>query len=197
MSDDPAVSLMMSYFPEQRHIEHTLKVLEEAERILAATSHPALPSEQSEEPGAKARAEIVRLSCVFHDIGIPNAIRIHGSAAGPYQEREGAVVAEKLLRRLDVQPDVRDRVTYIVGHHHTRSAIDGFDFKVVWDADMIVNLSEGNVAVEGSLEDFVRDNFETEAGAARALERPRTTGARRGPGGGGPGGGGPSGGGAP
>jgi hypothetical protein len=190
MTQDSAISLMQSYFSEQRHIDHTLKVLGEAERIMEQTLEAQPPADGSGTHGASKAtgpthtrseaaasgflSEVVRLSCIFHDIGIPNSIRTHGSAT--YQEQEGAIVADELLRRLGARADVRERLKYIVGHHHTRSAIDGFDFQVLWDADMIVNLAEGNVIAEGPLEEFVRERFQTEAGAARALRDPRILG---------------------
>lgn len=190
MKVDTAVSLMRSYFSEQKHIDHTLKVLGEAERIMEQTLEAQPPADGSGTHGASkatgpthTRSEaaasgflrdVVRLSCIFHDIGIPNSIRIHGSTA--YQEQEGAVVADELLRRLEAHADVCERVKYIVGHHHTRSAIDGLDFQVLWDADMIVNLAEGNVMAGSPFEEFVRERFQTEAGAARALRDPRILG---------------------
>ena len=162
MDIQPAVSLMTDYFDDARHVDHTMKVLAEAEAIIDA------------EPfGGRDGflVDVIRLACVFHDIGIPNAIRIHGSSAGPHQEREGVPVAAELLDRLNVRADLRERVCFIVGHHHTRDAIDGPDFQVVWDADMIVNLREGNVVPQGPVADFIERSFETAAGAARARQQ--------------------------
>lgn len=177
MNIQPALDLMTDYFADKRLIDHTMKVLAEAEALLAAgAADPAgaASSARAAHPAA-ARDEdtetIVRLSCIFHDIGIPGAIEKHGSSAGPFQEREGAVVAETLLSRLDLDRAIHDRVRFIVGHHHSREAIDGPDFRVLWDADMLVNLAQGNVVPDRPIEQFIAEEFETGAGAERAREK--------------------------
>lgn len=157
MNRDSAFQRMTQYFQDARLIEHTTKVLHEGEALL----------ETDPEAGGFV-TQVVYLSCVFHDIGIPTARRKHGSAAGPYQEREGATVSGTLLQELDVRPDILERVCYIVGHHHTQSSIDGPDFRIVWDADMLVNLAEGNVVPKVPKSQFLESNFQTAAGRRRA-----------------------------
>jgi hypothetical protein len=157
MDIDGAVKKMVDYFGDKRFVDHTMEVLRQAEGILAAG-----------KPSGAFVDHVVRLSCVYHDIGIPQAIRVHGSSAGPYQEEEGAVVAAKLLEELRIRPDILERVCYIVGHHHTQSAIDGYDFQIVWEADMLVNLEQGNVQPNTEKNAFIAEAFETPEGARRA-----------------------------
>lgn len=77
-----------------------------------------------------------------HDIGIRPALVQYGSDAGPYQEALGPALAEELLGRLGFGQEVIQRVSYLVGHHHTYTKIDGLDYQILVEADFLVNLYE-------------------------------------------------------
>ena len=52
-----------------------------------------------------------------------------------------------------------DRICYLVGHHHTYTAIDGPDYQILVEADFLVNLYEdqlGPEAVDSALERIFR-----------------------------------------
>lgn len=83
-----------------------------------------------------------------HDIGIKAAIAKHGSAAGPLQEKEGAPLAEEMLLRLGFAPEIARRVGFLVGKHHTYEGVDGADWQILLEADLLVNLFEGKAAPE-------------------------------------------------
>ncbi len=87
---------------------------------------------------------ILEISCIVHDIGIKLSEAKYNSSAGKYQEVEGPAEAETLLKRLNISDDIIKRVSYIVGHHHTYSNIDGMDYQILVEADFIVNLYEEN-----------------------------------------------------
>ena len=59
---------------DERRVRHAYRVLDFAEQILK---------------GEQADPLVVRAAAVLHDIGIHEAERKHGSAAGKYQEMEG------------------------------------------------------------------------------------------------------------
>ena len=160
MDKKAALDRMKRYFSEPRMIDHTCKVLEAAEAILAG-----------DEIQGEFLQAVVILSCVFHDIGIPEAKRIHGSSDGPFQEKEGAVIARELLTELGERPDVLERACYIVGKHHTFESIDGLDFQIVWEADMLVNLGEGYVKPDVPRDEFISKNFQTQTGQSLATEQ--------------------------
>jgi HD superfamily phosphohydrolase len=89
--------------------------------------------------------KIVSCAAILHDIGIHEAERKHGSNAGPYQEMEGPAIVRELLAsipELEIPADMLERIVYLVGHHHTYSAIDGTDFRILVEADFIVNADE-------------------------------------------------------
>lgn len=39
-------------------------------------------------------------------------------------------------------PKVTERVSYLVGHHHTYDHIDGMDYQILVEADFLVNFNE-------------------------------------------------------
>jgi hypothetical protein len=117
---------------EEHYVDHALKVTGFAEEIMAG--------EAIDEPFF---ANVIRLAGIFHDVGIPVAMIKHGTSAGPLQEREGEPIAHELMAELGVRRDIAERVAYIVGKHHTREAVDGLDFQVIWEADALVNIPNG------------------------------------------------------
>jgi uncharacterized protein len=119
-----------------RRINHALKVTAFATLI-------------AEREGCDApTVELVTLAGLLHDIGIHLAEEKHGSSAGKWQEIEGPAVAAELLEGLDLSPGIVERVCFLVGHHHTYSAVDGVDFQVLIEADFIVNAFEDELSSE-------------------------------------------------
>ena len=83
---DRLIGRMKEYFGEDEHrIRHALNVTEYAERIL---THEV-----------DTERDIVIAAAVLHDIGIPEAVRKHGSAAARYQELEGPPIARGIMLR--------------------------------------------------------------------------------------------------
>lgn len=77
-----------------------------------------------------------------HDIGIHVAEKKYGHQNGKLQEQEGPAAARKLMTELHFPEKVIERVEYLVGHHHTYTNIDGLDYRILVEADFIVNLFE-------------------------------------------------------
>ena len=94
---------------------------------------------------------IIEASALIHDIGIKNAIAKFNSSVGTLHEEEGEVEARKLLENLDISKDDLERIIYIVGHHHTFSAIDGIDFQILTEAILLVNYYEDNLPKDNIL----------------------------------------------
>lgn len=102
---------------------------------------------------------ILEAAALVHDIGIRPAKEKYGSSEGKLQEKEGAAPAKKMLSSLGFAPEVVDRVCYLVAHHHTYDHVDGTDYRILLEADALVNLYEDQVplsAVEASLERVFR-----------------------------------------
>ncbi len=105
----------------------------------------------------------VELSGVVHDIGIKISEEKYGSSAGKYQEQEGPALADKLLRQLNVENEITERVCFLVGHHHTYNAVDGIDYQILIEADFLVNAYEDNLS-EAAILNIKNKIFKTKTG---------------------------------
>ncbi|MCD8150257.1 MAG: phosphohydrolase [Clostridiales bacterium] len=102
-------------------------------------------------------------AAVVHDIGIHISEEKYGSCAGSYQELEGPPLAEEMLGRLGFPPEITARVSYLVGHHHTYTDIDGADYQILVEADFLVNLFEDN-SPKNAVEHALKNIFRTKTG---------------------------------
>jgi hypothetical protein len=140
---------------DRRRIEHALAVLGYAEQIRAVEGGDPV---------------VVQAAAILHDIGIPEAERKYHSAAGRYQEIEGPPRAEKILRRRAVDEGRITHVCRIIANHHSARDIDTLEFRVLWDADWLVNLPETCRDVpEVDLAARIHRIFKTDTGRETAL----------------------------
>ena len=123
---------MKNYFgADQRRISHAQAVTRNAVNMLHYI---------------EAEPVLTLTATYLHDIGIPEAERKYNRCDGKIQEQEGPPVARELLFEIGATKDMIARVCELVGHHHTPQGVDSPEFRVLWDADALVNLSE---VVEG------------------------------------------------
>jgi len=135
-------------------VEHTLQVLRHADEIRTAEGGDPL---------------VAQAAAILHDIGIPEAIRKHGSAAGPFQEQEGPPIARGILERLGVEAGAIDHICRIVGAHHTGRDIDTPEFRIVWDADWLVNFPSAYGRLDrDAAEGVIEATFRTPTGRRMA-----------------------------
>lgn len=106
---------------------------------------------------------ILEAAAIVHDIGIKNAEKKYGSCEGKLQEKEGPPVARKLLTELQFNESDVDRICFLVGNHHTYKNIDGLDFQILAEADLIVNFCEEGTAVSG-IKNALENIFKTKTG---------------------------------
>lgn len=107
----------------------------------------------------------VETAAYVHDIGIKISEQKYGSSAGKYQEIEGPAEAEKMLEQLGFDKKVINRVSYLVGHHHTYDYIDGIDYQIIVEADFLVNAYEDMMSAE-SIMNVRKKIFRTKSGTA-------------------------------
>ena len=74
-----------------------------------------------------------------HDIGIKAAIEKYGYQNGKLQEELGPAIAEEMLGELGFDSKVIERVSYLVGHHHTYTDVNAIDYRILIEADWLVN----------------------------------------------------------
>lgn len=148
---DKVGSAMRAYFgSDQRRINHALRVTGYAEELLARE---------------KGDREVVIAAALLHDIGIREAERKYGSAAGDLQEREGPPVAREILVSLGFDANVIDEVCAIIASHHSPGELNTDNFRVIWDADWLVNLGdEFDVQDSGRTRALIRKIFQTATG---------------------------------
>ena len=114
-------------------IEHTLKVLKNAEDIM-----------KGENIGEEEK-EFISIIAILHDIGAVEAQKKYGSI---------------------------DRICFIIGNHHTPSKIDGLDFQIQWEADLLENLTVMDKEKEQEkIKKCIDENFKTNTGKRIAYNR--------------------------
>jgi hypothetical protein len=146
---------MEDYFgPDARRIRHATRTAEYAETILA------------EEPGADPN--VVIAAALLHDIGIKNAEEKYGSADPAYQEAEGPPVARGILKQIGYSEGFIKEVCDIIGHHHHPHADESTNFKVLYDADQLVNAEESGAKPSTGAAPPEASGYMTSAGAKLA-----------------------------
>jgi HD superfamily phosphodiesterase len=95
--------------------------------------------------GQEADAAVVLAAAYLHDIGIKDAEKLYGSTAAKYQEELGPLTARGILMGLHAEPALTDEVCDIIGHHHHPRPEETINFKILYDADLIVNIQEGDI----------------------------------------------------
>jgi putative nucleotidyltransferase with HDIG domain len=148
---DELINEMKNYFNEdERRIEHALAVLNYAEQI------------QNTEGGDQL---VIRAAAIFHDIGIHEAERKYGSTAGRYQEIEGPPIAESILKKYNIPAEVIKHICRIIANHHSAKDIDTIEFRIIWDADWLVNMSlDFRNAKKEELKKIINKVFRTDDG---------------------------------
>jgi len=146
------ISEMMVYYKgDARRINHFIKVHNFARQIAIG---------KGLEEALLIRVELV---AVVHDIGIKISEEKYGSSSAKYQEIEGPALAEKLLRKVGLSNEEVERISYLVGNHHSYHKIDGIDFQILVEADFLVNIYEDELKYETVLS--IKDKyFETKTG---------------------------------
>lgn len=151
------IRAMETYFSgDMKRINHAHKVTEYAEELLEREGGDYL---------------MVVAASLLHDIGIHEAEKKYGSTAGKYQEMEGPPIAREILSKLGFPPDQNEEICLIIAHHHSPGKIDTLNFKILYDADWMVNLKdEYHIGDEGKLRLIIDKLFLTESGKALARE---------------------------
>ena len=107
---------------------------------------------------------ILDIASIMHDIGIHPAEVKYGSANGKLQEQEGPAYAREMLAEFqEISPEQIERVCYLIGHHHTYENVDGIDYRILLEADFLVNALEDNLNRDAIIQ-FRDKIFETQTG---------------------------------
>jgi len=104
---------------------------------------------------------ILETAALTHDIACPLCRKKYGHADGRLQEKEGGPLVRTFLSDTGLTPAQIDRVAYLVGHHHTLEGIEGADYQILVEADLIVNAEENRWSrehIQGLLDRVVKTN---------------------------------------
>lgn len=143
------LSLAMTSFDagDPRRIQHFIKVHSLARTIALL---------EGMDPKTRFTLEAAAL---VHDIAICPCEAELGRCDGKIQEQYGPMYARSLLQELKFDPEVMERVCFLVGHHHTYHDIQGLDYQILVEADFLVNLYEDGAdpqAVKTALDKIFR-----------------------------------------
>lgn len=143
---------MVSYEHHTPHrIQHFIKVHSFAKLI-------------GEEEGLDPQSLfILEAAALVHDIGIRPALEKYDSCDGKLQEQEGPAPAREMLSSLGFPANVIDRVCFLVAHHHTYDQVDAKDYRILLEADALVNLFEDH-SPDSAVEAMLKNVFRTETG---------------------------------
>ncbi|MEW6360262.1 MAG: HD domain-containing protein [Planctomycetota bacterium] len=151
------VAMKKEFGADQKRVVHALEVQKYAEGILAKEGGSPL---------------VVKAAALLHDIGIKAAERKHGSSAGKYQEIEGPPIARGIMEEIGLDEETVDHVCRIIANHHSAKDIDTLEFRIIWDADRIVNIPEecGEKGPD-EIRQFIERTLRTETGRSIALRK--------------------------
>ncbi len=85
---------------------------------------------------------ILEVAAITHDIACPLIRDESGHTDHKLQETMGAPMVREFLSDTGMAAEQKERVSYLVGHHHTLNAIAGMDYQILVEADFIVNACE-------------------------------------------------------
>ncbi len=108
---------------------------------------------------------ILEIAAITHDIGCPICREKYGNTNGELQEKEGARIVVDFLRESGLSPSQTERVSYLVGHHHTLNGVNGSDYRILLEADYIVNAEECGFLAE-NIRNARAHIFRTKAGTS-------------------------------
>ena len=150
---------MINYFGDDiKRITHAMKVTYFAEKIL------------QQEKTADRR--VVVISAILHDIGIKQCELKYNSTDGQLQEKEGPPIAREILEKVGIKQDIIDEVCKIIASHHSPGEVNTLNFRILWDADWLVNIEdEFDLSDKEKLKRIIDKNFLTSVGKQIAIEK--------------------------
>ncbi len=107
--------------------------------------------------------ETLEIAALTHDIAIHRCEELYGHCMGKFQEKHSQEVAQPFLQGLGVDQVVIDRVCFLLSHHHTFTDVDSVDWRILLEADFLVNGFEENLP-ENALRQAYETVFQTPAG---------------------------------
>ncbi|MBA3017366.1 MAG: HD domain-containing protein [Proteobacteria bacterium] len=148
---------MKKYFKKDfKQIGHAMRVARYTERI---------------GKGEGGNMAVVLAAAYLHDIGIHEAKRIKAGSVAENHEKTGPPIAKSIMTELGANKELIEEVCDIIAHHHHPPSDASLNFKIIYDADLIVNLEEKqkkNPVDNERLAEVIEKSFLTETGRKEA-----------------------------
>lgn len=106
---------------------------------------------------------VLECAALVHDIAIGPCKQKYGRCTSELQEVEGPVCARALLAEFALEEEDMARICHLVTHHHYYDQIDGIDYQILVEADLLVNIYEQQMTPE-TVQKLLTDVFRTETG---------------------------------
>jgi hypothetical protein len=154
MSNEKIVNKMIDFYVGNKSdIRHFLKVYAYAQTI-------------GKLEGLDEKTQyILETAAIVHDIACPICREKYGNTNGVHQEEESEAVLIPFLEEFNLDEDIKQRIVYLVSHHHTYTNVDGIDYQILLEADYLVNADESEYSTE-AIEKFLKNVFKTKSGIA-------------------------------
>ncbi len=155
--DRVSIAVRKYFGADARRIKHAMDVAGHAEII-----------GKEQEDGDMM---VIMATALLHDIGIREAERKFDSSSAKHQHTEGPPIAREILAGLKAKPELVDEVCDIIGHHHSPRDEETTNYKVIYDSDLIVNMTElykEKPPAREHLDKLLASSFMTAAGAEQA-----------------------------
>lgn len=152
LTEDLIIKMTEFNAGDPKRIQHFIKVYEFAHVIGV------------KEGLDEATLRILDIASIMHDIGIRPSEQKYGRCDGKLQEQEGPAYARDMLAGFTTASrEEVERVCYLIAHHHTYENVDGLDYRILLEADFLVNALEDNLPKPAII--HFRDKvFRTETG---------------------------------
>lgn len=125
-----ALAMIDFYEDDADDVQHSLKVWSFCRLIGSA------------EGVDEQTMRILEAAALLHDIGIKPALAQYGYQNGKLQEELGPPEARLILKKLQFESELVERVCFLISKHHTYTGVDGLDYRILLEADYLVNLFE-------------------------------------------------------
>lgn len=152
LTEELIIKMMEFNANDPKRIQHFIKVYEFAHVIGV-----------KEEIDATT-LRVLDIASIMHDIGIRPSEEKYGRCDGKLQEQEGPAYAREMLATFsEVSEKEIDRVCFLIAHHHTYKDVEGLDYRILLEADFLVNAMEDNLEKD-AIRHFRDKVFETRTG---------------------------------
>jgi putative nucleotidyltransferase with HDIG domain len=119
---------MKKYFNKDfKRIGHASRVARYAERLAR------------DEGGDLA---VILPAAYLHDIGLKEAEKQHPGQADRFHSKIGGPIAKEILTRLGAKEELIEEIIDIVSRHHQPEDHENLHFKIIYDADAVVNIED-------------------------------------------------------